>query len=61
MGFVETHKLPGIIYIPQVLKEPVMVSDVIDVFNKGQNTFQIIMDGSYIQIYDQHDSNLLPG
>lgn len=43
-------------YIPQVLKQPIMVSDVIDLFNKGQYTFQVIIDGSLIQMYYQYDT-----
>lgn len=42
-------------YRPQVLKHPLIVSDVIDLFDKGQYTFQVVIDGSLIQIYYQYD------
>jgi hypothetical protein len=43
-------------YIPRVLKIPIMASDVIDLTNTGQYTFQMAVDGSLIQIYYQYDS-----
>ncbi len=43
-------------YIPQVLKQPIMASDVIDLFNKGQYTFQVTIDGSLIQMFYQYES-----
>jgi hypothetical protein len=43
-------------YIPRVLKPPIMASDVIDLTNAGQYTFQMTTDGSLIQIYYQYDS-----
>lgn len=33
-----------------------MVSDVINLYNKGQYTFQVIIDGSLIQMYYQYDT-----
>jgi len=43
-------------YIPQVLKQPIMASDVIDLFNKGQYTFQVTIDGSLIQMFYQYEA-----
>ncbi|SRR6266487_1124854 len=43
-------------YIPQMLKQPIKTSDIIDLSDKGQYTFQVIEDGSLIQIYYQYDS-----
>jgi hypothetical protein len=42
--------------VPKMLKLPVMISDIIDLVNDGQYTFQIIEDGSIIQLYYQYDS-----
>lgn len=41
--------------IPKMLKQPVMISDVIDLADSGQYTFQIAKDGSIIQIYYHYD------
>jgi len=43
-------------YTPQMLKLPVRVTDVTELFNDGQYTFQIADDGSLIQIYYQYDA-----
>ncbi len=43
-------------YIPQVLKQPIMASDVIDLFNKRQYTFQVTIDGSLIQMFYQYEA-----
>jgi hypothetical protein len=43
-------------YSSQVLKLPIRISDVIDMYNRGQYTFQVANDGSLIQIYYQFDT-----
>lgn len=43
-------------YKPLMLKQNITASDVIDLFNEGQYTFQVTIDGSLIQIYYQFDS-----
>jgi hypothetical protein len=42
-------------FAPQVLKQPIMVSDVVELFDQGQYTFQVSLDGSLIQIYYEYD------
>ena len=42
--------------VPKVLKLPVMISDIVDLADNGQYTFQIVEDGSIIQLYYQYDS-----
>ena len=42
--------------IPRMLDHPVMASHVSELFDEGQYTFQIIEDGSLIQMYYQYNS-----
>lgn len=42
--------------VPKMLKQPVMISDVINLADSGQYTFQVVEDGSIIQMYYQYDS-----
>ncbi|HEY1350395.1 MAG TPA: DUF2290 domain-containing protein [Ktedonobacteraceae bacterium] len=41
--------------VPKMLKQPVMLSDVIDLADDGQYTFQMANDGSILQIYYQYN------
>jgi hypothetical protein len=36
---------------PEIMEEPIYLSHISDLFNRGQYTFQVGMDGSLIQIY----------
>lgn len=42
--------------VSKMLKQPVMISDVIDLADNRQYTFQVAQDGSIIQIYCQYDA-----
>lgn len=44
-------------YVPKMLKMPVMISDVMDLAENGQYTFQIVEDGSIIQLFYQYKPN----
>jgi hypothetical protein len=43
-------------YTPEILKEPIYFNDIVDLFNRGQYTFQVGIDGSLIQMYYVFDN-----